>query len=48
MEEGVLKISKEDLNSYFNGECQISMRDYIQFANQELNKKLSLFYHIRL
>ena len=47
-EDGVTKISREDYAKYFNGRECISMEEYTKYMQENLNKKLSLFYHFSL
>ena len=48
MEEGVLKISKEEFSKLYQGNDVIMMSDYINYVENQDLKKLSLFYHFSL
>ena len=48
MEEGVLKISKEDFSKLYQGNDDIMMSEYLNYVENQDLKKLSLFYHFSL
>ena len=48
MEEGVLKISKEDFSKLYQGNDVIMMSEYVNYVGNQDLKKLSLFYHFSL
>ena len=48
MEEGVLKISKEDFSKLYHGNDVIMMSEYLNYVENQDLKKLSLFYHFSL
>ena len=47
-EDGVSKISREEYAKYFNGREYISIEEYTKYMQENLDKKLSLFYHFSL
>lgn len=47
-EDGVSKISREDYAKYFNAREYISIEEYTKYMQENLDKKLSLFYHFSL
>ena len=48
MEEGVLKISKEDFSKLYQGNDVIMMSEYVNYIQNQGHEKLSLFYHFSL